>query len=72
MDTQALPDEFKEFLKLLTEADVEYLLIGGYAVAYHANKQAGFRETQGFGRSGTPTQRMKREPSPEPTGTIWI
>ena len=35
MDTQALPDDFKEFLKLLTEADVEYLLIGGYAVGYH-------------------------------------
>ena len=35
MDTQVLPDDFKEFLKLLTEADVEYLLIGGYAVGYH-------------------------------------
>lgn len=35
MDTQTLPDDFKEFLKLLTEADVEYLLIGGYAVGYH-------------------------------------
>ena len=35
MDEQALPDDFKEFLKLLTEANVEYLLIGGYAVGYH-------------------------------------
>ena len=35
MDTQALPDDFKEFLRLLTEANVEYLLIGGYAVGYH-------------------------------------
>jgi hypothetical protein len=35
MDTQVLPDDFKEFLRLLTEADVEYLLIGGYAVGYH-------------------------------------
>ncbi len=35
MDTQALPDDFKEFLRLLIEADVEYLLIGGYAVGYH-------------------------------------
>ncbi|MBT7069213.1 MAG: hypothetical protein HN919_23155 [Verrucomicrobia bacterium] len=35
MDKQALPDDFKEFLRLLTEAHVEYLLIGGYAVGYH-------------------------------------
>ena len=35
MDTQMLPDDFKEFLKLLNEAGVEYLLIGGYAVGYH-------------------------------------
>ena len=30
-----LPPDFKEFLKLLKEHDVRYLLIGGYAVAYH-------------------------------------
>ena len=35
MAEQVLPDDFKEFLRLLTEADVEYLLIGGYAVGYH-------------------------------------
>ena len=35
MAEQVLPNDFKEFLTLLTEADVEYLLIGGYAVAYH-------------------------------------
>ena len=35
MDEQALPDDFKEFLRFLTEAEVEYLLIGGYAVGYH-------------------------------------
>ena len=35
MDEQALPDDFKEFLRYLTEAEVEYLLIGGYAVGYH-------------------------------------
>ncbi len=35
MAEQALPEDFKEFLRLLTEADVEYLLIGGYAVGYH-------------------------------------
>jgi len=35
MDGQALPDDFREFLRLLSEADVQYLLIGGYAVGYH-------------------------------------
>ncbi len=30
-----LPPDFKEFLKLLREHDVRYLLIGGYAVGYH-------------------------------------
>ena len=29
-----LPLDFKEFLKLLSENDVKYLLIGGYAVGY--------------------------------------
>jgi hypothetical protein len=31
----ALPPDFKEFLKLLKEHEVRYLLIGGYAVGYH-------------------------------------
>lgn len=35
LDGNALPSDFKEFLKLLHNAEVEYLLIGGYAVAYH-------------------------------------
>ena len=30
-----LPPDFKEFLKLLKEHEVRYLLIGGYAVSYH-------------------------------------
>src|SRR6266446_109667 len=30
-----LPNDFKEFLKLLRAHDVKYLLIGGYAVAIH-------------------------------------
>ncbi len=29
------PEDFRDFLKLLGEHDVEYLLIGGYAVGYH-------------------------------------
>lgn len=35
MATIRLPQDFKEFLKLLKEHDVRYLLIGGYAVSYH-------------------------------------
>jgi predicted nucleotidyltransferase len=35
-----LPPDFKEFLRLLNEHDVEYLLIGGYAVAYHGYPRA--------------------------------
>ncbi len=40
MVDQLLPDDFKEFLKLLNEADVAYLLIGGYAVGYHGYPRA--------------------------------
>jgi hypothetical protein len=35
MATINLPQDFKEFLKLLNAHRVKYLLIGGYAVAYH-------------------------------------
>ena len=30
-----LPPDFKDFLRLLTEKSVEYLLVGGYAVIYY-------------------------------------
>lgn len=30
-----LPKDFKEFLKLLSDHRVKYLLVGGYAVAFH-------------------------------------
>ena len=32
-----LPHDFREFLRLPGEHQVEYLIIGGYAVAYHAD-----------------------------------
>ena len=32
---QELPHDFREFLKLLAEHRVDYLLIGGYAVGYY-------------------------------------
>ncbi len=35
MDGQMLPDDFKEFLKLLADHKLHYLLIGGYAVGYY-------------------------------------
>jgi len=35
MATIRLPSDFKEFLRLLKEHEVRYLLIGAYAVNYH-------------------------------------
>jgi hypothetical protein len=35
-----LPLDFKEFLRLLNEKGVRYLLIGGYAVGYHGYPRA--------------------------------
>lgn len=40
MATVNLLPDFKEFLKLLNAHQVEYLLIGGYAVAYHGYPRA--------------------------------
>lgn len=40
MATIRLPPDFKEFLKCLNAAKVEYLLIGGYAVGYHGYPRA--------------------------------
>jgi hypothetical protein len=35
-----LPPDFKEFLQLLHDQQVDYLLIGGYAVGYHGYPHA--------------------------------
>ena len=35
MDSTQLSDDFRDFLKCLNDAGVEYLLVGGHAVAYH-------------------------------------
>ncbi len=35
-----LPPDFKEFLQLLNDQQVEYLLVGGYAVAYYGYPRA--------------------------------
>ena len=36
----SLPPDFKEFLRLLNSHGVEYLLVGGYAVAFHGYPRA--------------------------------
>lgn len=40
MATIPLPPDFNEFLKLLNNRDVRYLLIGGYAVNFHGYVRA--------------------------------
>ena len=40
MGTSRLPPDFKDFLKLLNSKQVEYLLVGGYAVGYHGYSRA--------------------------------
>lgn len=40
MATIRLPQDFKEFLKLLNAHRVEYLMIGGYAVGYYGYPRA--------------------------------
>ena len=40
MATPLLPPDFKEFLRLFNENNVEYLLIGGYAVGYYGYVRA--------------------------------
>lgn len=40
MATIRLPPDFKDFLQLLNSHQVEYLLIGGYAVGYHGYPHA--------------------------------
>ena len=40
MATIQLPPDFSEFLRLLNEYQVEYLLVGGYAVGYYGYPRA--------------------------------
>lgn len=35
-----LPPDFNEFLRLLNSTGVEYMLVGGYAVAFHGHPRA--------------------------------
>jgi hypothetical protein len=40
MATIQLPPDFREFFQLLNSEEVEYLLVGGYAVGYHGYPRA--------------------------------
>ncbi|MFB6249635.1 MAG: hypothetical protein ABEL97_13805 [Salinibacter sp.] len=40
MTTTRLPTDFNEFLRLLAEHDVRYLIVDGYAVGYHGYPRA--------------------------------
>lgn len=40
MDETQFPDDFRDFLRLLGENEVKYLLIGGYAVGFHGYPRA--------------------------------
>ncbi len=40
MATILLPNDFKDFLRLLNENHAEYLLVGGYAVGYYGHPRA--------------------------------
>lgn len=40
MDPKSLTRDFKEFLRLLNDHRVEYLVIGGHAVAFHGHPRA--------------------------------
>ena len=40
MDMPILPQDFRDFLKLLNSKKIEYLLIGGYAVGYYGYPRA--------------------------------
>lgn len=40
MDPRSLTKDFKEFLQCLNDDSVEYLVIGGHAVAFHGYPRA--------------------------------
>lgn len=60
MATIRLPPDFKEFLQLLNESQVEYLLVGGYAVGYHGYPRATVDMDIWIGRSTETAQKMVR------------
>lgn len=62
MDEQVLPDDFKEFLRLLNDAEVRYLLIGGYALGYHGYPRA-TTDIHIKGTDPDPSDTLRADPS---------
>lgn len=60
MATIRLPPDFKEFLQLLNENQIEYLLVGGYAVGYHGYPRATVDMDIWIGRSPETAEKMVR------------
>ncbi len=58
MDTTRLPPDFKDFLRLLTDHQVEYLLIGGYAVGHFGYVRATAGMDIWIARKTTNAQRL--------------
>jgi hypothetical protein len=58
MATIRLPPDFKEFLQLLNAHQVEYLLVGGYAVGYHGYPRATVDMDIWIGRGAATAERM--------------
>jgi len=70
-----LPNDFKEFLKLLKEHDVHYMLVGGFAVFYYGHIRAtadidfwirpdlenGKKVIKLLGEFGFPTEQLRPE-----------
>lgn len=58
MATIRLPPDFKEFLSLLNAHQVEYLVVGGYAVGYHGYPRATVDIDIWIGRSHQTAEKM--------------
>ena len=69
MATIQLPSDFKEFLRLLASRDVEYLVVGGYAVGELVRDPA----FQVLGDSSSwPVRSRGIGPDPERTGASCV
>ena len=57
-----LDENFKEFIRLLNENSVKYLVIGGFAVAYHCAAKTGIEHNgkRVFVVDDTPTKTISK------------
>jgi predicted nucleotidyltransferase len=58
MATIRLPPDFREFLQLLNAHEVEYLLVGGWAVGYHGYPRATVDMDLWIGRGPANAEKM--------------